>query len=148
MKAIPMERRTFLATVSIALMVMVSLAQAAEHGKGHGELGRVALENSCEPAAQASLQRGVALLHSFWFDAGEASFREALERDSQCALAAWGIGSVRIGNTFAPVPTQEDADVALKAIELGRAAGTGTERERLYVDAISRYFEQFHQRTP
>ena len=35
--------------------------------------------------------RGIAMLHSFWFSAGEATFRAALTKDPTCAIAEWGI---------------------------------------------------------
>ena len=51
------------------------------------KLGTVAFANSCAPEAQESFERGVALLHSFAFRAGEKAFREALDRDPACAIA-------------------------------------------------------------
>ena len=44
-------------------------------------LGTVAFANSCSPAAQPDLLRGVAMLHSFWYSAGEQAFRDALLKD-------------------------------------------------------------------
>jgi hypothetical protein len=92
------------------------------------------------------LQRGVALLHSFWFTEGEKSFREALDRDPDCAIATWGIATVIIGNTFSVGPLPEDARRAQEAIDRGRAIGAKTQRERDYIDAIAAYYDHFAER--
>ena len=47
---------------------------------------------------QETLQRGVALLHSFWFIEGEKAFRAVLAQDSACAIAHWGIAAALMGN--------------------------------------------------
>jgi hypothetical protein len=57
-------------------------------------LGTVAFANSCSPAAQPDLLRGVAMLHSFWYSAGEQAFRDALLKDPRCAIADWGIAAL------------------------------------------------------
>lgn len=55
------------------------------------ELGTVDFANSCAPAVQPQLQSAVALQHSFWWDKGEAAFREVLNQDPSCTIADWGI---------------------------------------------------------
>ena len=51
---------------------------------GHGQaqvpdhLGQVYFANSCSAAVQGLLQRGVAMLHSFWLSESETAFREVL----------------------------------------------------------------------
>ena len=130
------------------IIAAASDAPAATSGRAPEELGKVAFENSCTREVQESLQRGVALLHSFWFEAGEAAFKDALARDPGCAVANWGIASIQIGNTFAPVPTEADTVAAMKAIEKGRSIGAKSERERLYIEAVARYFENSRDRTP
>src|SRR5580692_6209595 len=76
------------------------------------QLGRVSFANSCAPAVQASFERAVALLHSFWWQAGERTFRDVLRRDPKCAIATWGIAAILIGNPFAAGPTAAQAQQA------------------------------------
>jgi hypothetical protein len=64
------------------------------------QLGNVYFPTSCQSAVQPTFERGVALLHSFWWKEGEKTFREVLERDPNCAIATWGIAAILIGNTF------------------------------------------------
>jgi hypothetical protein len=110
------------------------------------KLGTVAFANSCAPEAQESFERGVALLHSFSFAAGEKAFREALDRDGACAIATWGIATILIGNAFSLGPSPENAERAVAAIERGRAIGAKTQRERDYIEAIAAFYDRFAER--
>jgi hypothetical protein len=56
-------------------------------------VGTVNFANSCTQAVQADFARGVAMLHSFWYSAGDQAFREVLAKDPDCAIAHWGIAS-------------------------------------------------------
>ena len=141
-----MTRSTFAGFLLLALLGAPPLARADDQAAPPKKLGTVAFANSCAPQAQESFERGVALLHSFAFVAGEQAFREALERDPACAIATWGIATIRIGNTFAVGASPEDAQRALEAIERGRAIGAKTERERAYIEAIAAYYDQFGER--
>ena len=40
------------------------------------QLGSVSFAASCQPEVQATLERGVALLHSFWFLPANKAFRD------------------------------------------------------------------------
>jgi tetratricopeptide (TPR) repeat protein len=124
-----------------------TIAWAQTSRKPPEQLGRVSFANSCAPAAQVTFERAVALLHSFWWREGEKTFREVLERDPNCAIATWGIATILIGNTFAAGPTPAQAQQANEAIERGRAIGAKTERERLFIEAVARYYERFAERS-
>ncbi len=115
-------------------------------GKSPEQLGEVSFATSCVPAVQVKFTRAVALLHSFWFKEGEKAFREVLAQDSQCAIATWGIAAILINNTFAGGATPETAQKAQAAIEQGRALGAKTERERLYIEAVAQYWQDFSSR--
>src|SRR6266481_2623083 len=53
--------------------------------------GKVDFRISCAPAAQPEFVRGVALLHSFFYEEARRSFTSAAEKDPKCAMAQWGI---------------------------------------------------------
>ena len=72
-------------SISFLLISLLVAAPTAKAG-APAKLGTVAFANSCAPAAQDSFQRGVALLHSFWFAEGDKAFREALDRDPGARL--------------------------------------------------------------
>jgi tetratricopeptide (TPR) repeat protein len=142
-----MKTRIHLAAPLLALSLATAAAWAQSISKPPEQLGRVSFANSCTSAVQATFERAVALLHSFWWREGEKTFREVLERDPNCAIATWGIATILIGNTFAAGPTAAQAQQAQEAIERGRAIGAKTERERLFIEAVAEYYERFADRT-
>src|SRR5262249_20888738 len=54
-------------------------------------LGRVHFETSCTPQAQEKFDRGLAMVHSFFYPDSVQAFTEAASADPQCAIAYWGI---------------------------------------------------------
>ena len=134
--------------LAVSLLFAPTLAAAAEgDGQPPEKLGTVAFANSCDAAVQPEFERGVALLHSFWWDEGIRTFKEVLDHDPGCAIATWGIAALLIGNPFATGPDAARAQQAEAAITQGRAIGAKTERERLYIEAISAYYDHFAERT-
>ena len=99
-----------------------------------GQLGTISFANSCDAKVQKELQRAVAMLHSFWFSAGEATFRHVLAEDPSCAIATFGIATLLMNNPLAGQgASPKAAEAALAAIEQGRKIGAKTERERDYI---------------
>src|SRR5689334_16408806 len=121
----------------IALAALLSIGVASWADDGPEKLGKVSFANSCQPAVQQGLERGVALLHSFWFRESDAAFRDVVTRDPECAIAGWGIASAAIGNTFAAGPSPAQAQQAKEAIERSRAGGRKTEREKYFIEAVA-----------
>ena len=113
----------------LLLLAGPSLAQDGGHvhgshggSHGDGQVGSVSFQNSCSPAVQDGLARGVAMLHSFWYSAGERTFREVLATDPGCAIATWGVASLLMSNPLAGTgSTPEAAQAAQAAIAQGRA---------------------------
>jgi hypothetical protein len=70
-----------LAAASMTVALAFSTPTLAHEEGTVGKLGKVDFANSCNAAAQADLARAVAILHSFWFSAGEGAFRAVLEKD-------------------------------------------------------------------
>jgi tetratricopeptide (TPR) repeat protein len=130
----------------LGLLAATSVARANEEGAAPKKLGEVAFANSCAPEAQESFELGVAWLHSFGFVEGEQAFRDAFNRDPNCAIAAWGIATVLIGNTFSIGPSPEGAQQAQQAIDRGRTLGAKSQRERDYIEAIAAYYDHFAER--
>src|SRR3954447_6056784 len=127
-----------------ALLFTPAAAFSHDEHEGHGHAGTVTLQNSCAPEVQAELMRGVAMLHSFWFGAGEQAFRGVLAKDPSCAIADWGIASILMYNPLNGVgPGPKDAEKAQAAIDAGRAAPAKTQRERDYLEAVAAYYQDW-----
>src|SRR5437868_11327586 len=91
-----------LAMMAVAAAFTAPVSAHDEDGKSPKQaLGSVSFANSCSKAVQKELNRGVALLHSFWFSEGEAAFRSVLAEDPSCSIAAWGAASILMNNAIA-----------------------------------------------
>jgi hypothetical protein len=125
-----------------------SIAFAHEDDAGKGVLGKVDFANSCSAAVQADVQRGVAMLHSFWGSQGLETFRSVLKRDPDCVPAAWGIASLQMLNPLAGQgASPKGAEEAQAAIEQGRKSARSTPRERDYLEAVAAYYKDFNERS-
>ena len=138
-----------IATGALALGIMLCApgARAAgqqpaphDHGAPSGRLGTVHFDTSCAPGVQKEFDRGVALLHSFWFSAAIKSFNAVLERDPRCVMAHWGIAMSWWSNPFAGFRSPQALKAGLAATDAAKASGAGTDREKAYVDAVDRLF--------
>src|SRR6478735_7670589 len=135
-----------------ALLVALAVggpAHADDHAHMHGDhLGKVSFQTSCDPKVQPAFERAVAMLHSFWYSAGEQAFRDVLRDDPGCAIATWGIASILMSNPLAGQgASPKGAESALAALEEGRRIGAKTERERGYIEAVSAYYQDFAKHT-
>jgi tetratricopeptide (TPR) repeat protein len=136
-----------LAATVIFACAMAAPAGAHEVEEGKGRLGTVAFANSCDAKVQAELQRAMAMLHSFWFSAGEKTFRQVLERDPACGIATFGIAAILMNNPLAGQGSlPKAAEAAQAAIEQGRRVGAKTQRERDYIEAVAAYYVDFANR--
>ncbi len=128
--------------VSLFLFALLLPALAQEE-----KLGKVSFPTSCDPKVQAQFERGVAMLHSFWYSAGEKIFRDVLAQDPSCAIATWGIASLLMSNPLAGAGSSpKGAAQAQAAIEQGRKIGAKTQRERDYIEAVVAYYEDWANR--
>jgi hypothetical protein len=133
-----------LAAGAIAFCLTSGVAFAHDEDEGHGAVGKVAFANSCSPAVQADFLRGVAMLHSFWYTAGEQAFRDVLAKDPTCAIADWGIAALLMSNPLAGVGSSpKEAEKAQAAIDGARKIGAKTERERDYIEAVAAYYQDW-----
>jgi tetratricopeptide (TPR) repeat protein len=138
---------TWCRTVSIVCCICCTAIAAPAGARQHHELGTVHFPTSCAPAVQTEFERGVAMLHSYWFSYAGKTFRAVLEKDPGCAMAYWGIALDLLGNTLSSPPPPEAARQAWELLEKARAVPVKTERERLWIDAIRAYYHD-HDRVP
>src|SRR5688572_5246452 len=86
----------------LALPLTPTVTRAQQGHEGHedhdGQIGEVHFGTSCNPAAQQHFDRGVALLHSFWFAPAREAFTAAAGADDSCGIAHWGIAMTWLDN--------------------------------------------------
>ena len=77
----------FLVGLACSLTVRdVECATAPEPGDLRAA-GKVEFPVSCAPSVQSEFSRGVALLHSFFYEEARRVFTSVAERDPKCAMA-------------------------------------------------------------
>jgi hypothetical protein len=137
-----------LAALASTLAFSVPLtAQLPEGHRGHAEqVGRVQFATSCRGAARSGVERGVAYLHSFWYEKAAEAFDAATAADASCAIAFWGKAMSLLHPLWTP-PSSADARVAIVAIDRGLAKAK-TARDRDYLGAIRAYYADYDRSDP
>src|SRR5204862_8305717 len=95
-----------------------------------GKLGKVTFPTPCDARVQGQFERGVAMLHSYWFTEARKVFEAVLQQDPRCAMAYWGLAVNYLGNTLAAAPSAKDLVAASDGLDKARAIGARTQRER------------------
>jgi tetratricopeptide (TPR) repeat protein len=133
---------------AIALIAALAATGAFAHDEdaGKGQLGKVKFANSCSPKVQEKVQRGVAMLHSFWWSQAEATFQEVANEDPSCAIAAWGFASVLMYNPFVGAVPPKELARAQGAIEKGRGM-KASQRDKDFLEAVAAYWDDFGGKT-
>ena len=94
---------------------------------------------TCNAAVQAEFTRGVALLHSFFYEEARRIFTGVAEKDPTCAMAQWGIAMTWWHPIWTP-PTPDEMKAGKAAIDKAMAMTGGTDRERQFIVALNSYY--------
>jgi tetratricopeptide (TPR) repeat protein len=116
----------------------VKSATAPEPGDLRG-VGKVMFPITCAPQVQSDFARGVALLHSFFYEEARRVFTSVAERDPKCAMAQWGIAMTWWHPIWTP-PTPNEMRAGKAAIEKAMSMNAGTDRERGFITALNTYY--------
>jgi tetratricopeptide (TPR) repeat protein len=88
---------------------------------------------------QSDFARGVALLHSFFYEEARRVFTSVAERDPKCAMAQWGIAMTWWHPIWTP-PTPDEMRAGKAAIEKAMSMNAGSDRERGFITALNIYY--------
>lgn len=101
------------------------------------------------PEAQEWFDQGNTLLHAFWFEEAERSFRWCLKLDPDCAMAYWGLAATSLNwaaDAASSGPEDKRGPDFLK--EAVRRKATVSPRERMYIEAWDTAYNGDHSGTP
>ena len=135
--------KTKLTWFVLMFAIVMALPTLAQQEK----LGKVTFSTSCDPKVQDQFERGLAMLHSYWFIQARKTFESVLQQDPSCAIAYWGIALDLLGNSLVGPPPVKTAQQAWEALEKARAIGAKTERERDWIESLSAYYRD-HDKAP
>jgi len=119
-----MRRALFVITV-LGLVAFGVRAQESQ-------LGRVEFPTSGSAKAQQHFLRGLAALHSFWYEEAIEAFRESTNVDPDFAMGYWGEAM----SYNHPLWSEQDIDAARQVLAKIKDTPKITERERAYIAAV------------
>ena len=133
------------ARLAALLWAAVSSAHAHEHTADPltpGQLGAVSFQTSCKAQVKAELNRGVALLHSFWHDEANHAFEKVAAEDPECAMAYWGQAMAAF-HLYSSTPSPADLAAGQQALAKGDSARETSARESAYLHALHLLYDGY-----
>src|SRR6476661_2147862 len=130
---------TFLAVLIAGLTALVAETSVSPEPGDLRAAGTVDFKVSGAPEARSEFVRGVALLHSFFYEEARRIFTEVAAKDPNCAMAQWGIAMTWWHPIWTP-PTPDEMSAGKAAIEKAMGMTAGTERERGFIQALNVYY--------
>src|SRR6476661_9046699 len=130
---------TFLAVLIAGLTALVAETSVSPEPGDLRSAGTVDFNVSCAPEVRSEFIRGVALLHSFFYEEARRIFTSVAERDPNCAMAHWGIAMTWWHPIWTP-PTSDEMSAGKAAIEKAMAMNAGSDRERGFIAALNTYY--------
>ena len=106
------------------------------------KLGTVDFPVSCAASQQAAFNRGIALLHDFWYDKAEQQFEAIAKADPACAMAYWG-EAMSIWHEIWDRPGDAVLQRGLELVQKAQKAGAKTQRERDYINALAQFYQDY-----
>src|SRR5215467_9146791 len=102
-------------------------------------VGSVTFPITCTSGVQSDFARGVALLHSFFYEEARRVFTSIAGRDPKCAMAQWGIAMTWWHPIWTP-PTSDEMRAGKAAIENAMSLKPDSDRERGFITALNTYY--------
>jgi hypothetical protein len=120
-------------TAFLLLVVWVGTASGAGPGIQESQLGKVEFPTSGSDHAQSHFLRGVAALHSFWYEEALEAFRAATKADPDFMMGYWGEA---MGHNH-PIWKEQDTEAARQVLRKIKDSAKLTPRERGYLNAVA-----------
>lgn len=115
------------------LLVVVLIVASAASVKGQtSQLGNVKFETSGSEKAHAHFLRGLAALHSFWYEEALDAFRESTRIEPDFMMGFWGEAMAHNH----PLWSEQDTAAARQVVDKIKDAPKLTRRERAYLNAV------------
>jgi tetratricopeptide (TPR) repeat protein len=115
---------------SLTALLILTLAIAAQAQQS--KLGKVDFPTSGPEKAQAHFLRGLAALHSFWFEEALDEFRQSTKIDPEFAMGYWGEAMAYNH----PLWAEQDTEAGRKTIAKIKDSTKLTAKERAFINAV------------
>jgi len=128
---------TIICVICVICVICGLNAQAQE-----SQLGRVEFQTSGSEKAQAHFLRGLAALHSFWYEEALEAFRESTKVEPDFAMGYWGEAMAHNH----PLWSEQDIAAARQVLTRIKETPKLTDRERAYLAAVKTLFGEGDKR--
>lgn len=140
-----MKHLSWLLLLSVLFAVPALAANDDEKDHHHedlneAQLGTVHFPVSCAASVEKPFERGVALLHSFWYEEAEKEFLDIAKDDPHCAMAHWGVAM----SLWHQLWNEPDAKVIARGLNevktAEKLAQNASPREKAYIAAARAFY--------
>ena len=112
----------------VVIVAVLALSVTAQQS----QLGRVEFPTSGSEKAQAHFLRGLAALHSFWYEEAIEAFQESTKVDPDFMMGYWGEAMAHNH----PLWSEQDITAARQVLAKIKETPKLTDRERAYLNAV------------
>jgi hypothetical protein len=105
------------------------------------QLGNVNFPTSCTAVVQPTIEKGVALLHSFQYTESEKTFAEAATREPKCAIAHWG-KAMALFHQLWDFPDEKTLKEGRKDIEKAQKLHLNNPREKGLINSAAAFYQK------
>lgn len=125
----------------IAFCIVAGADEGHDHHAGQtaAQLGTVRFPITCEKSVRPEFERGVAMLHSFWYEEAEKTFADVAGKDPNCAIAHWG-SAMSLYHPLWGKTTDESLRRGREHMAMA-AKMKASSRERQYLSAIGAFYK-------
>src|SRR5712692_4844717 len=105
------------------------------------QLGKVNFPTSCTAEVQPTIEKGVALLHSFQYQESEQTFADAATREPKCAIAHWG-KAMALFHQLWDFPVDKTLKEGRKDIEKAQKLHPANAREQGFINSAAAFYQK------
>jgi hypothetical protein len=134
-------------TLALGLLIFSLLLQPATlradtlSASPPDQLGKVNFPTSCNPTVQPTIEKAVALLHSFQYKESEQTFADAATREPKCAVAHWG-KAMALFHQLWDFPDDKTLKEGRKDIEKAQKLRPANQWEQGFINAAAAFFQK------
>jgi len=144
--SLPMETSMKRAGLVFAVVSLFGVLALADEGHHHEDLtaeqlGTVHFPVSSTAFSQKAFERGVALLHSFWYEEAEKEFVQISKDDPACAMAHWGV-AMSLWHQLWDSPNAATIKRGMAELKKAQSMHPATDREREYISALGAFYRK------
>jgi len=118
--------------ILLVLVTVIAVFASSVTAQQQSQLGRVEFPTSGSAKAQAHFVRGLAALHSFWYEEAIEAFQDSTKVEPDFAMGYWGEAMAYNH----PLWSEQDIATARQVLTKIKETPKLTQRERAYLNAV------------